>query len=79
MSEHHDAASGIAGTSRRGFLRSGAGLVAGSGPSGTTTMTHEESCEAPAVRSQSGQAWKAGTHSRAGRFGCAVITFSRSS
>src|ERR1700730_15269928 len=30
MSEHHDATSGIAGTSRRGFLTSGAGLVAGS-------------------------------------------------
>ena len=30
MSEHHDATSGIAGTSRRGFLKSGVGLVAGS-------------------------------------------------
>lgn len=30
MSEHHDATSGMAGTSRRGLLKSGVGLVAGS-------------------------------------------------
>jgi hypothetical protein len=30
MSEHHDATSGIADTSRRGFLKYGVGLVAGS-------------------------------------------------
>jgi hypothetical protein len=30
MSEHYDATSGIAGSSRRGFLKSGVGLVAGS-------------------------------------------------
>jgi 5-methylthioadenosine/S-adenosylhomocysteine deaminase len=30
MSEYPDATSGIAGTSRRGFLKSGVGLVAGS-------------------------------------------------